>query len=51
MYIFGGVIILGRINCPSKGRANCSEVLIRSVTNIEFISTDLTISYYPRTVV
>ena len=33
MYIFSGVIT-GRVNCTSKGRANCSEVLIKLVSNI-----------------
>ena len=47
MYVIGGVIV-DRVNCTSKGRANCSEVLIKLVSNIEFVSIDLTISYDPR---
>ena len=50
MYIFSGVIT-GRVNCTSKGRANCSEVLIKLVSNIKFISVDLTVSYDPRRIV
>lgn len=50
MYIFGGVII-GRVNCISKGRVNCSEVLIKLVSNIKFISVDFIIFYDFRRIV
>ena len=38
MYIFSGVIT-GRVNCTSKGRANCSEVLTTLVSNVKFVFT------------
>lgn len=50
MYVFGGVIV-DRVNCISKGRVNCSEVLIKLVSNIEFVSIDFIIFYDFRRVV